>query len=384
MQEVRDISEQMQKRLVNRRDILHALHQTAPLSRSALAIRCGIRKSSITGIVSELLAQGLLRETEPGRLRSQLVLNSEGAHVVTAFIEGASLCVCRINLAGEISGRADTPLASPQPQEVLPVLAAEFSRLRGAGCLGFALAFSGITDREQRRVVSSARLGSWNNFPFVEEFARLCGARVWLINDVYSQMLCHNWFTERGNLRGSALYISLDRGIACRLTVDGAEMCGDGGEAGEIGHIRAGDEGRKCGCGKIDCLEAYCSVPAFTRAVNELIPGGGLPADAAALSASAVSDQRIRNVIEREIHRLAGVLVPILAAVAPRRVLLATADEDFSALIAGRLRNILSIELAGIFNGGAEIAVAAPVGESTLRGAAVLPIREAFSGAISI
>lgn len=384
MKEVREVSEQMQKRLVNRRDILHALHQSAPLSRSALAARCGIRKSSITGIVAELLAQGLLKETEPGRLRSQLVLNPEGAHVVCAFIEGTNLYTCRINLAGEISDRADIPLASTRPQEVLPVLAAEFTRLRGAGSLGFTLAFCGITDHAQQRVVASARLGSWNNFPFVEEFSRLCDTRVWLVNDVYSQMLCHNWFTERGGLRGSALYISVDRGIACRLTVDGAEMCGDGGEAGEIGHIRAGDEGRKCGCGRIDCLETYCSVPAFARAVNELISGGEIAGEAAALSAAAVTDQRVRNVIEREIHRLAGVLVPVLAAVAPRRVLLATADQGFSSLIAGRLHNELSMELAGIFSRGAEIAVAGPVSESTLRGAAVLPIRGLFNGTVSV
>ncbi len=376
------ISEQMHKRLSNRNLLLRELHFHGPLSRSDIAIRCHIRKSSVTGLVAELLREGVVSELEPGRLRSQLTINGQDCFVLTGCVTEDGLHLARVGLDGRMTIFPPAKLSDRAPQTVLAAIAKDYGGYTAPGCLGFSLAFSGIIDRDGQQVLSSAHMMSWNHYPLVSELTQQLHNRVWLINDIHSQMLACNWFHREITSSRNILYIGIDEGIACRLTAQDRELPGEHGAAGEIGHIRLGREGRRCGCGKLDCLESYCSVPAIAAAVNALLPEYRLTASALELRLAAERDLRVRNVLDREIARLAEALVPIMAAVDPGCILLATADADFSKLLAGRLRQLLAVELAGILPEQAQVVVAPPILESTLQGAAVPAIRELFLGGL--
>ncbi|MCR5090374.1 MAG: ROK family transcriptional regulator [Oscillospiraceae bacterium] len=54
-------------------------------------------------------------------------------------------------------------------------------------------------------------------------------------------------------------YLSLESGVGGCLLINGAPFYGDQYRSAEFGHICIHPGGRKCGCGRHGCLEAYCS-----------------------------------------------------------------------------------------------------------------------------
>jgi glucokinase len=67
------------------------------------------------------------------------------------------------------------------------------------------------------------------------------------------------------------LMITLGTGLGSGLVVNGGLVYGHDGFAGELGHVNIIPNGRKCGCGKRGCLEAYVSASGIKRTVFELL-----------------------------------------------------------------------------------------------------------------
>jgi len=67
------------------------------------------------------------------------------------------------------------------------------------------------------------------------------------------------------------ILFTLGTGLGSGVVVNGELVYGSDGFAGEIGHVRAKDNGRLCGCGRRGCLEAYVSAPGIKRTVLELL-----------------------------------------------------------------------------------------------------------------
>ena len=62
-----------------------------------------------------------------------------------------------------------------------------------------------------------------------------------------------------GKGKDSGVCITLGTGIGCGIVLNGRVLDGALGSAGEIGHIPAVNNGRKCGCGKYGCTEKYAA-----------------------------------------------------------------------------------------------------------------------------
>ena len=67
------------------------------------------------------------------------------------------------------------------------------------------------------------------------------------------------------------ILITLGTGLGSGIVVNGELVYGNDGFAGEVGHVRAIDNGRLCGCGRRGCLETYASAPGIKRTVFELL-----------------------------------------------------------------------------------------------------------------
>jgi len=67
------------------------------------------------------------------------------------------------------------------------------------------------------------------------------------------------------------ILITLGTGLGSGIVVNGDLVYGYDGFAGEVGHVRAMDNGRVCGCGRRGCLETYASAPGIKRTVFELL-----------------------------------------------------------------------------------------------------------------
>jgi len=65
--------------------------------------------------------------------------------------------------------------------------------------------------------------------------------------------------------------ITLGTGLGSGIVVDGKVLYGHDGFAGELGHINAVRDGRRCGCGKKGCLETYASATGIIRTISEML-----------------------------------------------------------------------------------------------------------------
>lgn len=106
--------------------------------------------------------------------------------------------------------------------------------------------------------------------PFTELMERQFGLPAVVTNDANAAALGEMLFGAARGLR-HFIMITLGTGLGSGLVVNGELVYGEDGFAGELGHLTAIDNGRKCGCGKRGCLETYVSATGIKRTVYELL-----------------------------------------------------------------------------------------------------------------
>ena len=111
--------------------------------------------------------------------------------------------------------------------------------------------------------------------PFVELMEKQFGIPAVVTNDANAAALGEMLFGHAIGL-DNFIMITLGTGLGSGLVVNGNLIYGNDGFAGELGHIRAVDNGRQCGCGKRGCLETYVSATGIKRTVFELLANENL------------------------------------------------------------------------------------------------------------
>lgn len=67
------------------------------------------------------------------------------------------------------------------------------------------------------------------------------------------------------------IMITLGTGVGSGIVIDGKVVYGHDGFAGELGHVIVIKNGRKCGCGRLGCLETYASASGVARTAREIL-----------------------------------------------------------------------------------------------------------------
>ncbi|MCP4310097.1 MAG: ROK family protein [Bacteroidetes bacterium] len=106
--------------------------------------------------------------------------------------------------------------------------------------------------------------------PFVELMEKQFGLPALVTNDANAAALGEMLFGDAKGIK-NFIMITLGTGLGSGLVVNGELIYGHDGFAGELGHVRAVDNGRQCGCGKRGCLETYVSATGIKRTVFELL-----------------------------------------------------------------------------------------------------------------
>lgn len=108
--------------------------------------------------------------------------------------------------------------------------------------------------------------------PLGEMFSkRLNDIPVALTNDANAAALGEMTY---GVARGMKNFIvlTLGTGVGSGIVINGQLVYGHDGFAGELGHvIMRRENGRKCGCERTGCLEAYCSATGVARTAREFL-----------------------------------------------------------------------------------------------------------------
>ena len=263
----------------SQQQLLRVISQSGPSSRTVLAASMGLSKAAMSGIARDLIALGVLRETETiygqGRPSILLDLNPEGAFFVGISLleDPAPLVLSDFN--GNIVARQTMPL-SRDPEviatlisEALPKLLAE--RTDAARKLsGLGVALSGFVDERQESCVKSTLLG-WQDVPLARLIRQKTGIETFIENDAKAVAVSEKLFGIARDIRNFSV-VSFDNGIGCAHFIGGELYRGNHGGAGEIAHCTIEPNGSPCRCGKRGCLDTVASL----KAIKEMAKTEGL------------------------------------------------------------------------------------------------------------
>lgn len=254
----------------NRRVVIEAIRTHGPMTRSELARLTALTVQTMSNIVAELVAAGLLM---PGALRAlprgqpviPYSINPDGAYSIGLELERDHAAGVLTDLSGAVRARLGVPASRPRPEQALPLLATLVDELVArAGIdrdlvLGAGMAMPGRFGRAGETVLTPASLPGWDGYPVAARLGERLGMPVLVENDASAAAIGERLFGAGRGVSGFA-YLWIGQGIASALVVDGQLYRGSHRNAGEIHHLVAVPGGKPCACGRRGCLGAYLSV----------------------------------------------------------------------------------------------------------------------------
>ena len=301
---------------VNRGLVMKMIATGQCSTRADLTRSTGLSKMAISNIVTELIRQHLLVETEAARVEElgrtpvRLGLSPEAPKVVGLLIDRdrceAVLCSLDLKvlrretvtmenmtgpqLTGLIYQLLDTILFGRV--DVVAIGAASIGPISArAGKILRPFYFYGIHDVEVVRIIQERY-----HLP------------VYFDHDNQSAILAESLF---GSGRGynDVLYVGVSQGVGCGILSDGQLYCNRRGLPPELGHVSIDIKGRPCGCGNRGCVETYLRTPELLRKMRYFT---GKYFTYEGFCALAEQDERGDNVLTDAVMRLATGIVSII------------------------------------------------------------------------
>lgn len=228
----------------NRFAVLEALRELESGTRAELARHTALSVPTVTTIVAELSALGVVADGEPvpsstGRPARQHHLVPHARNVLTLDLSGEYLRAGRLDLLGGLTEKeraADVQLGEGSYERLIDWTLARIEQENAAGnhISALAVAVPGVVDQHSGHVRLAPALG-WSDEPVGARLRQVSGLPVLLENDVNAVALgelLHGAAQGRRNV----LYLALGSGIGAALVIDGVLYRGANGAAGELGY----------------------------------------------------------------------------------------------------------------------------------------------------
>jgi predicted NBD/HSP70 family sugar kinase len=261
----------------NRRVAIETVRLHGPLSRAEIARLTGLTSQTVSNIVDELQAAGMLRADAPrmggrGQPATPLSIDPDGAYSVGLQFDHHGLTAVLVDLAGQVRRRLTATVADLRPETAVAQMARSVKELRAKSridwsrVLGAGLAMPGPFNPAGQRLMGPTSLPGWED-PDVDAIAERIGLPLLMENDAKAAAIGEH-LHGRAKRLSSFVYLFLGMGLGTGLFVDGHVYKGAGRNAGEIGHIIVAPDGRPCHCGNRGCLERYVSLRAAYEALG--------------------------------------------------------------------------------------------------------------------
>ncbi|HKX43953.1 MAG TPA: ROK family transcriptional regulator [Burkholderiaceae bacterium] len=222
-----------QIRVEHRLKVIRALRDTGPQSRVELCESLGLAPTTMTKVVADLLAEGLIDESGPqaqngvGRPRLDLRLVPDARPVISVAItpEGLDWAVVQLDLSVAKQGHVALRVASRPPEDTLDAVAALVSDLVGASRgkragrpIGVAIVVPGFVDDPMRVSLRAPHIG-WSHVAIADHLEARTKLPVIVHNNARAMALA-----ELQQLRSDGvpplLYVQAKHGMGAAI-VDG-------------------------------------------------------------------------------------------------------------------------------------------------------------------
>src|SRR3954452_14863623 len=345
-------------RRTNRSAVLRKLYFDGPLSRQELAPATGLSSGSISNVVAELSADGLLEEagsvdSDGGRPRTLLRVARRSAYLIGVDVGETRVRVELFDLALTELARAERPLAAhgyDVDRVVGHICSALTDVLRDADVapdrlLGVGVGVPGIVDRSSPggAVVHGQTIG-WDGVPLESLLSAAAGlpagVPLFIENGAKTLGQAEVWFGAGRGARHAVIAL-IGSGVGACIITDGGLYGGAHSSAGEWGHTTLQVRGRQCRCGALGCLEAYVSAEAVLERWAEIGGDPGGDDEESALAAlleratpgrSRVADEKAVALLDETAEYLGAGIADLVNLFNPERIIIS----GWAGLLLGR------------------------------------------------
>ncbi|MFO7180752.1 MAG: ROK family transcriptional regulator [Pseudomonadota bacterium] len=266
-------------REVNRSIVLDIIRRGGRVSRTDLARRSTLTKPTVSAIVEDLIANGIVHEVGydhtvgvGGRRARLLEFNEASAAYLGIRFGVSAVSVGVADARGELRTVREVPGVIGNPERSVELaLGLVDTVLAEAGLPRERLQAVGVTlpglVAQSTGTVELAPNLEWTSAPVRDLVQRVLNLPVVVMNITNSGALAEG---RSGAAKGVRSYVWLyvGTGTGAGIVIDGRLFHGHNGFSGEIGHCPLVLDGPECTCGLRGCLEAVASGWAIGRAAE--------------------------------------------------------------------------------------------------------------------
>src|SRR5580698_1176683 len=318
-------------RQINRNLIFNQIRTRQPISRADLSRSSGLQRSTVSLIVEELLAERWIVEGPTGQIprgRRPTFLNINSQRGVLALdIHPSQTTLAVTDLGGKII--AEEIIHLPQdPHKVIAAIVGAIQQLifvnKDRSFDGIGISLPGRLDLTPTK---SAQGGTrpdkpifapnirWPIAQIKSRVEEATGLPVVADNVANACALSEVWFGDSDGMH-DLVVVNVSEGLGTGIFANGRILRGEGGFAGEFGHVQMDPNGMACGCGSKGCLETLAANPAGMRDYAEFAKKPSPPFEDL-LKLAENGDSSANRAIEtmcaalgRGMHMIASALAP--------------------------------------------------------------------------
>ncbi len=291
--------------------MMRLIRAAQPITRTQIAARLNIDKSTVTENAKPLIASGVLREQSiprDGQGRAARVLSFDDRK---SFFAGINLGVRHsqvglTDLAGKIADEVD--FVTPTDPDLALGLAREklvelIRKYPDRELMVVGVSVPGMTDAGRQKLIFAPNL-DWRDLDIAKAFRVNDTVTVVVDNDATAAAMFEARLKIRNSddgLMSNFILVRSGTGIGVGLVI-GSQIFRGSGIAGEFGHMTIVAGGKQCVCGNRGCWEKYASAAsAASLYLGDRPPSRGesIPKFVEIVSKATVGDTRSRRTLEK-------------------------------------------------------------------------------------
>ncbi|HNT25753.1 MAG TPA: ROK family transcriptional regulator [Anaerolineales bacterium] len=334
----------------NRDLVLRTIFANESISRAEVARVTRLTRTTVSDVVSGLMAEGLVEEVGRGESiggKTPILLSivADSRYLIGLNLRQDKFVGAIVNLRGQIKETVELPVPDGDGQEALEAvyqIINQLLRKKLKPIVGIGVGTPGLVCTREGVVLNAVNL-DWQDLPLGDLLTKKFKIPAMILNDSQAAAIGEFVHSNIANLDENLIVINIQHGIGAGILINGRLFSGDGGGAGEIGHVVVQEDGELCRCGRRGCLETVASAQAVLRQLK-------MTSIDQAVAAFEAGDEHARQIVARAGQYLGFSLAHLVGALNIQKIIL-TGDmtrfgADWLEMVRSTMQNAALARLA--------------------------------------